>query len=261
MIRRLLGVLAAVGLLAGCALPTPVAESAPPSRATVAGPLTIYAAAALSAPLAEVGTIFESQHPQVEINFVIAEEADLVARLKAGEPGDLLVVDTEEGFYAASDAGLLIGNMLQFASEPPVLVVVPANPAQIRGLEDLARPGVRLASCFDHLQCGNFVPQLAQEAGINLPVLNPDEPRTPMGTDGSVEDVIARVIAGEADVGALPRRSAQAAADQVVLIPLAVDAVAGQSFASILGSVQNYRAAEVFSKFLATPEAWEALRS
>ena len=89
----------------------------------------------------------------------------------------------------------------------PLEIAVPAgNPADVRSLEDLGRPGLALVLCAPAVPCGAAATELEDSAGIDL---------SPSSEEQSVAGVLGKVVSGEADAGLVYVTDVRAAGDEV----------------------------------------------
>jgi molybdate transport system substrate-binding protein len=190
MKQRLLTTLA-VGILlavAGCsaAAPTP---SASPTKDSLSGSITVFAAASLAKTFGTLVTKFEAEHPGVTVATSFAGSADLVAQITAGAPADVFAsADTKN----MAKVSTLVGTPVNFATNVLEIAVPPSNPARIATFADLAKPGVKTVICAPAVPCGAAAAALETAAGVTL---------TPVSEENAVTDVLGKVSSGEADAG------------------------------------------------------------
>ena len=190
MKQRLLATLA-VGILlavAGCsaAAPTP---SASPTKDSLSGSITVFAAASLAKTFGTLVTKFEAEHPGVTVATSFAGSADLVAQITAGAPADVFAsADTKN----MAKVSTLVGTPVNFATNMLEIAVPPSNPARIATFADLAKPGVKTVICAPAVPCGAAAAALETAAGVTL---------TPVSEENAVTDVLGKVSSGEADAG------------------------------------------------------------
>ncbi|WP_110182633.1 molybdate ABC transporter substrate-binding protein [Nocardioides solisilvae] len=179
--------------------------------------LTVFAAASLAGPFEQVAETFEAEHEGVRVRLSLAGSSDLVAQVEAGAPADVLATADEETMQRLVDADLADGDPVPFAANRLQLAVPPGNPAGVRSLADLARPGLALVLCAPEVPCGAASARLAGAAGVTL---------SPVSEERSVTDVLAKVTSGEADAGLVYATDVLAAGDAVEGIALADEGVA-----------------------------------
>lgn len=200
MVRTIAAALAALLLAAtGC---TPGASSAPTT-------LTVFAAASLAESFEEIERRFEKDRPGVDVRVVLGGSSKLLQQLDEGARADVFATADEETMAQAAGKGLVEGEPAVFATNVLTIAVEPGNPRGVRGLADLARPGLTVVRCAPQLPCGKATDAVRARAGVRLPVAS-EEP--------DVKAVLGKVVAGEADAGLVyvtDVRSAKGAVDQV----------------------------------------------
>jgi molybdate-binding protein len=127
--------------------------------------------------------------------------ADGLRRISAGEAAAaaLHIRDSESGSYneraVAKVAGLADLVLIEWAWRQQGLVVPRDNPERINGIEDLARPGLRVARRQEGAGAQTLFRHLVRAAGLSWDALPP-------GPVASTEtDLAALVLDGKADAG------------------------------------------------------------
>lgn len=191
--------------------------------------LVVLAASSLTAPFEEIADEFEAEHPGVEVRLSFAGSSDLVAQVREGAEADVLATADTRTMGEARDAGLAADAPSIFAANTLVIAVPPGNPAGVRDLADLSRPGLDLVRCAPEVPCGAAADRVADAAGVRL---------APVSEEQSVTDVLAKVRAGEADAGLVYVTDVRAADGEVdaVAIPEAAAAVNHYPIAALEGS-------------------------
>lgn len=105
--------------------------------------LTVYCAAGLKGPLEAVAKRYEKE-TGVMISLQYGGTGTLLTQLRVANQGDLFLA-ADEGSLAEAERFNLIREVLPVALQHPVLAVAQGNPKNIRSLDDLLRPEVRLA--------------------------------------------------------------------------------------------------------------------
>ena len=164
--------------------------------------LTVLAAASLTETFTDLATAFESEHPGVEIRLAFDSSATLARQALDGAPADVLATADQETMADAADA--LAADPQVFATNEIVLATPAGNPAGVRALADLDRPGVTWVACVDTAPCGAVAGALT--GGLR---------RDPVSLEVDVKAVLAKVAADEADAGLVYATDAAAAPERV----------------------------------------------
>lgn len=237
---RILTILTAVGLLAGCAS-TPATDAASETAtatatptAELSGSITVFAAASLKGTFTELATEFEAANPGVTVELNFAGSSDLVTQITNGAPADVFASADEKNMAKLTDAGLIEAAPVDFATNVLEIAVPPSNPANITGFADLAKEGVKTVICAAQVPCGAATVTVEQATGVDI---------QPVSEESSVTDVLGKVTSGEADAGLV----------YVTDVAAAGDAVTGIEFAESSEAVNTYPIAPVAAS--ANPEA------
>lgn len=234
---------AIVAVLGGC---TPAPSGPEPGQRS----LLVLAAASLTDPFQEVGRQFEQGHPGVAVRFSFGPSDGLAAQIREGAPADVFASASPRWVedVAARGPGVLM--RAELARNRPVLVVPVDNPAAIRSLGDVVRPGVRLVLAAPGVPIGDYARQILENAGIAREAL-----ANLVSNEEDVKAVIQKVVLGEADVGIVYATDVTAqVADrvQVVDIPDPVNVVASYVVA-VVASSDDPALARSFVSFLLGP--------
>ena len=110
-----------------------------------AGDLKVYSGAGLIKPMEEFRANFEKSHGgHVDVHY--GSSGELFGLLGMGQPCDVLIPGAAKYTEDAMKNGWIEkGSVRRLVKHVPVIAVPKGNPAGIHSLEDLARPGVKLA--------------------------------------------------------------------------------------------------------------------
>ena len=197
-------VVAAVLLLAGCGGSASGDGGAPERQ------LTVFAAASLRGVFTELGQRFEAEHPGVEVSFSFAGSGDLASQVSEGAPADVLATADTATMQRLARDGLAPEQPALFATNTLTIVTAPGNPEGVTSFADLADPGLAVVVCAEQVPCGAAARAVEEVTGTAL---------SPRSEEASVTDVLAKVVAGEADAGLVYATDAAAAADRVAAVP------------------------------------------
>jgi molybdate transport system substrate-binding protein len=200
-VARLLALAGLAALLTACGAPAPAA------------PLTVFAAASLRDALPAAAAAWPGGAGVApEYNFGGSQA--LLAQLRQGAPADVFAAADQQTMDAAVAAGLVEAPQV-FARNSLVVVFPHDNPAHIRALADLARPGLKLVLAAPSVPAGAYTLQALDRFAAD-PAYGPAYRRAALANVVSQEDnvrqALAKVQLGEADAAVVYGTDAQAAA-------------------------------------------------
>ena len=157
-----LGSLAAIaGLIALLLWQT---RTARPAAAPGQKPLLLFCAAGLKLPVEAVAREYEKTFG-VQVQLQYGGSGTLLSNLRITDAGDLFLAADESYIKSARALGLL-AETVSLARQRPVIAVARGNPKNIRTLDDLRRPDVRVAMANpEAASIGRTVRELLQQAG------------------------------------------------------------------------------------------------
>jgi molybdate transport system substrate-binding protein len=213
--------------------------------------LDVHAAASLTGTFTELAEQFEAQHPGVEVSLSFAGSSTLVQQLTEGAPADVLATADERSMAGAVAAGLVDGEPEIFATNVLTVVVPAGNPAGVASFRDLAEPGVQVVVCAPQVPCGAAGERVQEFSGVRL---------SPVSEEGSVADVLGKVVSGQADAGLVYATDARSAGDavEVVEVPQAAQAV-NRSPVAALADSDEPELARQFTELVAGDRGREVL--
>ena len=239
----------AVGILlatAGCsASSTAPAPSVTPTKDSLSGSVTVFAAASLTKTFGELAAKFEAAHPGVTVTTSFAGSADLVAQITAGAPADVFASADEKNMAKVADPApepqIFAGNTL-------VIAVPTGNPGKVQSIADLAR--VTTVLCAAEVPCGAASQTLLSNAGVTV---------TPASAEQNVTAVLTKVAAGEADAGLVYATDVVGREDVASIVPEGADAVVNRYPIAALADAPNPAAAAAFVDFVLSADGQKIL--
>jgi molybdate transport system substrate-binding protein len=207
--------LSAVALVSGCSSSpsesaSTASSSAPAMSSSVTGDITVFAAASLKSTFTELGKEFEANYTGTKVTFSFAGSSDLVTQLTQGAPADVFASADVKNMTKATDAGLVSGQPVNFATNTLTIVTPPGNPKKIASFADLAKPGIQVVVCAPQVPCGSATTMIEQSTGVTL---------APVSEETAVTDVLGKITSGQADAGLVYVTDAAGAGDKVTAVP------------------------------------------
>ncbi len=212
---------------------TQSSTSAPTSTAGSGGAQpTVFAAASLT-------KVFPKIDPAAKYTF--GGSGMLETQIQQGAPADVFAAASPKQPAALYAKGL-VGTPVQFATNTLVLIVPKGNPAHIKSVNDITRPGVKLVICNATVPCGDYARTAFKNLGITTSAMKNVVSQT---TD--VTQTLAEVALGQADAGFVYITDAKAAAGKVIPITLPAKAKPlAKDFIAVVKASKNQAAANAF---------------
>jgi molybdate transport system substrate-binding protein len=182
------------------------AQPASPTQAAASGTiLTVLAAASLTAPFGDLGKEFETAHPGVNVAFNFAGSQALAQQLDQGAPADVFASASTSYMTAAVKSNRVDQTTIQTFAYNRLVVIFPiANPAGIKTLQDLSKPGIKLDLEAAAVPAGQYSITFLQKASKDpsfSATYQADVLKNVVSYEDNVKSVLAKVSLGEADAG------------------------------------------------------------
>jgi molybdate transport system substrate-binding protein len=176
------------------------ATAAPAVRRTQ---LTVYAAASLT-------DAFPKLDPSQRYSF--GGSNTLAAQISLGAPADVFA-SANTTLPAQLYAKGLCSKPVVFTRNRLVIVVPKANPANIRGIYDLTKKGIKLDIAGPGVPVGSYMLQILKNMNLTNAVL-----ANVVSKETDVREVLAKVALGEADAGFAYSTDAKTAPGKVLAV-------------------------------------------
>jgi molybdate transport system substrate-binding protein len=172
--------------------------------------LTVFGASSLTEALSKYGDSFEG----AKVRSSFAGSDQLAAQIRQGAKADVFA-SADTSYPAELHRAGLVGKPVVFARNR--LVIVTPKGGSVRTLDDLARPGTKIAIGDPSVPVGAYTHEVlgrltaAEQAAI-LDNVRSEEPE--------VTAVLAKVVGGAADAGFVYATDAKTVAGQVSTVPI-----------------------------------------
>jgi len=147
--------------------------------------LTVYAASSLTQVFPKIET---------RARYSFAGSDDLALQIRQGAPADVFASASPKYTQDLYRRGL-VERPRTFARNRLTLIVPRSNPAGIRTVFDLRRPGIRLVLAASSVPIGKYAHQVLARLGLNAAL------RNVVSDERDVKGVVGKVVLGEADAG------------------------------------------------------------
>lgn len=232
-------VIAAVALVGGCG-------SSGGSGASTPDGATVFAAASLT-------EAFREADPGATFNFAGSDQ--LAFQIEQGAPADVFASASPKYADALHDEGLVLKPRV-FATNRVVVIVPRSNPAGIRAIGDLARPGVKLVIGDAGVPIGSYTRKALATLGLDAALGNV------VSEEQDVKAIVAKVAIGEADAGLVYRTDVRPVEAQVTAIPVPAAAQPVVEYEIAVVAATRHRAeADAFVARILGPRGRTALKA
>jgi molybdate transport system substrate-binding protein len=175
---------AALLLVAGCG-----DESGGSAGAAAPSEIKVFAAASLTAAFTELGQQYTSATGGTKVTFNFAGSQALATQIQQAAPADVFASADLANMDKVKD---LVGTSQNFASNLLAIVVEEGNPKGVKGLDDLARPDLKVVLAAPDVPAGKYAAEILGKAGVAV---------KPVSQEDNVKAVVTKVSLGEADAG------------------------------------------------------------
>jgi len=220
---------------------------------TVAGDVTVFAAASLTDAFTEIGEAFMAEYPESTARFNFAASSELVTQINEGAPADVFASADQSNMTKLTDAGNNGTAPAVFATNSLEIIVGPGNPEGITGVADLANPDIIFVTCAPEVPIGTYTQEVFTKAGVTV---------TPASFEENVRGIVTKVTLGEADAGIVYTTDVTAAGDRAegVEIPPDLDLVAEYPMV-VTKQAPNAAAGQAFVDFVIGEQGQKILAS
>jgi molybdate transport system substrate-binding protein len=177
--------------------------------------LLVFAAASLTDAFTDLAAEFEATEGRIDVQLNLGGSSSLREQILQGAPADVFASASEPVMEDLVAAGTVTGTPTVVATNDLQLVVPAGNPADVRGLADLARDDILVGLCAAGVPCGDLARRALDAAGVEAAV-DTEEP--------DVRALLTKVAAGELDAGIVYRTDVRAAGERVEGLDLPADA-------------------------------------
>lgn len=167
--------------------------SGAPGRAEPADAIMVYSGAGMRKPMDAIGAAFQKRFG-TEVHYNYAGSNALLSQMQLTRQGDAYMPGATLYIDIASEKGL-VGYKVPIAYHIPVITVPRGNPAGVKGLEDLTRPGVKVVSGDPKVAAiGKITNKILKKNGLEEAFWAKD-----VDTTATMNELIIYIAMGQAD--------------------------------------------------------------
>jgi molybdate transport system substrate-binding protein len=220
--------------------------------------LTVFAAAGAKPALDEIIQQYETKYGTV-VEATYGGGGEVLSQMELTRTGDVYVAPEQRFMDSATEKQLVLAETItSVANMVPVIGVPADNPQGIEKLEDLARPGVKVAITRQETTLlGVYAPEIFEKAGLG------EEIGENIVTEAARPDaLLTMLVMGQVDAGIIWNFYEVQAAEKIRVIYLAPEQLTGigEMQAAETAFAVNRDEAERFLDFLGSDEGKEVFR-
>jgi molybdate transport system substrate-binding protein len=164
------------------------------------GTLTIFAASSLTDAFGQLGKTFEQQNPGTTVKTSFGASSDLLAQIQQGAPADVFASAAEEEMNTAVKDDLVAGKPVDFVKNRQIIMVPKDNPANIKSLEDLSKPNIKLVLAAKDVPAADYAVEILGKANkVYGPNFKENVLSNVVSREADVRASVNRVVVGDAD--------------------------------------------------------------
>ncbi len=236
--------LALAPVVAGCGSSSPSKTASAATSATQTSAAQTSSAAATSGdPTVLAAASLTKVFPQIAsgAHYTFGGSGALETDIEQGAPADVFAAASPKQPAQLYAKGL-VGKPRKFATNTLVLIVPQGNPAHIKSVSDITKPGVKLVICNATVPCGDYARTAFANLGITQAAMKNVVSQT---TD--VTQTVAEVALGQADAGFVYITDAKAANGKVAVVRLPAAAKPqATDYIAVVKASKNQSAANAF---------------
>ena len=201
-------------------------DSGGSSGAASPGEIKVFAAASLTAAFTRIGEQFTTANGGTKVTFNFAGSQALATQIQQSAPADVFASADTTNMDKVRD---LVGTPQNFASNLLQIVVEKGNPKNVKTLDDLANPDLKVVLAAPEVPAGKYAAEILGKAGVTV---------KPVSEEDNVKAVVTKVSLGEADAGIVYVTDVTAGGDKVegVEVPEEQNVVATYPIATVKAS-------------------------
>lgn len=250
--------IAVSALAVGCGSSSSSSTASQPATTSSSAPATTPSSGGASAPTVLAAASLTKVFPKISPNakYTFGGSGALETDIEQGAPADVFAAASPKQPAALLAKGL-VEKPVEFATNTLVLIVPKSNPAHIKSVNDITKPGVKLVICNATVPCGDYARTAFMNLGITTPAMKNVVSQT---TD--VTQTVADVATGQADAGFVYITDAKAANGKVAVVKLPAKAKPGaEDFIAVVKAGKNQTAAKAFVQTVLSPAGQAKLKA
>jgi molybdate transport system substrate-binding protein len=146
--------------------------------------IKVFAAASLTAAFTKLGEQYSSANGGTKVTFNFAGSQALATQIQQAAPADVFASADIPNMDKVKD---LVATPQNFASNQLQIVVENGNPRNVKGLDDLANPDLKVVLAVPDVPAGKYAQQALEKANVTV---------KPVSQEDNVKAVVNKVTLG-----------------------------------------------------------------
>lgn len=239
---RLPGILiAATAALGGVSACSSSGRSSGNGSGGLSGSITVFAASSLKEAFTTLGDRFMKAHPGTTLTFNFDASSSLAQSITQGQQADVFASASAKNMDTVVQAGDADAPK-DFVKNRMEIATPPGNPAGIKTVADLARPGVKVALCDPAVPCGSTALQVFKNAKVSV---------RPTASEPDVKTTLGVVETKEVDAGMVYVTDVRSAGNSVVGVTIPDNVNASTTYPiAVLSKSGNHNLAQAWVDYV-----------
>lgn len=217
--------------------------------------LTVFSGAGLKKPMEDIKSQFEKENPNIKINYIFAGAGQLVSQMELGNKGDVFITGSVKSYDSANEKGL-VEPATEIAHHTPVIAVHKGNPKNIKSLEDLTQPGLKIMVGDEKANAIGMTTQKIIEKN-NLPGINDNA----ISKAATINEIVAQFDASDSVDAAIVTKDSIFHSDKLDIIEIPEDKNIDQIIPiCVLKNTEHKDDAQKFVDFVSSKNGIEAFQ-
>ncbi|KNF07921.1 molybdate ABC transporter, periplasmic molybdate-binding protein ModA [Gottschalkia purinilytica] len=215
--------------------------------------LLVYCAGGLKKPMEQIGKEFEKKH-NIKINYTFGHSGQIISQAEISKKGDALLVATNED-YEKANSKKLVDYKKDLVQHIPAIAVAKGNPANIKELKDLTKPGLKVIYEDESSPLGKLTAKLLNKSNIYENVK-----KNVVATFPTVNELVLHLSENKGDASIIWEDNIlQSDKLEVVSIPEEQNLIKLVSISTLVSSI-NSKEAKKFVDFVSSKEGQDIFK-
>jgi molybdate transport system substrate-binding protein len=216
----------------------------------LSGSITVFAASSLKEAFTTLGDQFMKAHSGTKLTFNFDASSSLAESVTEGQASDVFASASSKNMDTVVQAGDA-DKPIDFVKNRMEIATPPGNPAGIKTVADLAKPGVKVALCDPAVPCGSTALEVFQHAKVTV---------RPTASEPDVKSTLGVVETKEVDAGMVYVTDVRTAGSSVTGVPIPDNLNASTTYPiAVLKKSNNHDLAQAWVNYVLSASGQKVL--